>query len=132
MLELNVYMPLHLILALTVLRPLDIMLALSYISMPTQVPSYDFQNLIYGSQKMLLLWNTCLSHYWNTLCIVYMINQITIQDFHNNFYFSLAIAYCNLEFLGLQPETPKSSYIFNIGEFNPYSEGLIVPSHKAL
>ena len=61
-----------------------------------------------------------------------MINQITIQDFHNNFYFSLAIAYCNLEFLGLQPETPKSSYIFNIGEFNPYSEGLIVPSHKVL
>ena len=40
MLELNVYMPLHLILALTVLRPLDIMLALSYITMPTQVPSY--------------------------------------------------------------------------------------------
>ena len=27
----------------------------------------------------------------------------------------IAIAYCNLEFLGLQPETPKTSYIFNIG-----------------
>lgn len=26
----------------------------------------------------------------------------------------IAIAYCNLEFLGLQPETPKTSYIFNI------------------
>ena len=28
---------------------------------------------------------------------------------------SIAIAYCNLEFLGLQPETPRTSYIFNIG-----------------
>ena len=29
---------------------------------------------------------------------------------------SIAIAYCNLEFLGLQPETPRTSYIFNIGK----------------
>ena len=43
MLELNVYMPFHIILALTVLRPLDIMLALSYIMMPTQVPSWNTQ-----------------------------------------------------------------------------------------
>ena len=27
----------------------------------------------------------------------------------------IAISYCNLEFLGLQPETPRTSYIFNIG-----------------
>ena len=27
----------------------------------------------------------------------------------------IAIAYCNLEFLGIQPDTPRASYIFNIG-----------------
>ena len=30
-------------------------------------------------------------------------------------YFRIAIAYCNLEFLAIQPETPRASYIFNIG-----------------
>jgi hypothetical protein len=28
----------------------------------------------------------------------------------------IAIAYCNLEFLAIQPETPSTSYIFNIGK----------------
>ena len=60
MLELNVYMPFHIILALTVLRPLDIMLALSYISMPTQVPSiYDelgikYLNTVFQKMKRKL------------------------------------------------------------------------------
>ena len=30
--------------------------------------------------------------------------------------FRIAIAYCNLEFLAIEPDTPRASYIFNIGK----------------
>ena len=40
MLELNKYMPFHIMVALTILMTLDIMLALSYTTMPRQLPSH--------------------------------------------------------------------------------------------
>ena len=35
----------------------------------------------------------------------------------NLYNFRIAITYCSLEFLGVMAETPKTSYIFHIGQF---------------
>jgi hypothetical protein len=32
-------------------------------------------------------------------------------------HFRIAIAYCNLEFQAIQPGTPKTSYVFHMGEY---------------